>query len=444
MPAAAPLDFLPPQLDRRVLSLSRWLLPLWLRQCSDIRDLQLQDGERLVQALQAFQAGDSRLLLAFRHPSIDDPACMARLLWQEVPRLGRRQGLRWHPAPHAQFLYDRGIPLWAGASMGWLLRRLGGCSIQRGRLDLPALRTARQLLLEGPHPFAVAPEGATNGHNELVSPLEPGVAQLALWTAEELERSGRPEAMTLLPIGIQYRFLRSPWRRIATLIAQLEQEAGLAPGDGPLLDRLLRLSMRFLDILERFYREAYHKPLPTPSLSDPAELLAARLQQLREAALQVVEQALLVEPRGDLTSRCRRLEQAGWDRLFPSQSGSEACPLERGLADRLADATEQQLWHMRMVESFVAVSGRYVRDCPSPERFADLLLLLWDTSCRIQGRDASQRPSLGPRQVLLRIGAPLPVRPLLAHYRQDRRAAVAELTATLQQRLEQLIVATQP
>jgi len=39
------------------------------------------------------------------------------------------------------------------------------------------LRT-RDLFANGKLPMTVAPEGATNGHSEIVSPLERGVAQL--------------------------------------------------------------------------------------------------------------------------------------------------------------------------------------------------------------------------------------------------------------------------
>ena len=151
MPAAAPLDFLPPRLDRRVLALSRRLLPWYLRRQCDITSLEVQNLERLVTAMDRFQAGESRLLLAFRHPSVDDPACLAHLIWRDLAREGRRLGRQWRPRPHFQFLYDRGIPLWAGPRIGWLLQRLGGCSIQRGKLDTAAMRTARQLLLDGPY-----------------------------------------------------------------------------------------------------------------------------------------------------------------------------------------------------------------------------------------------------------------------------------------------------
>lgn len=449
MATGASLAFLPPQLDRRVLAAARLLLPLWLRR-SGIEAVQVDGIERLAEEMQAFQEGRSRLLLAFRHPTVQDPAVLARLLWRDLPR-----HVRFRPRPHAQFLYDRGIPLWAGEAAGWVLSHLGGCSIQRGSLDLPALRTARALLLDGPYPFAVAPEGATNGHNEVVSPLEPGVAQLALWTADDLARAGRGERMVVLPLGLQYGFTRPVWPAIEALLSQLERDAGLSAPDHALeperlYRRMLILAERILTCMEAFYRDAYHQPLPPPgedeTAADPNQQLGTRLARLLDVALQVAEQALAVEPRGTLGERCRRVEQAGWERLYPANANGHGapatppCPLEQGLAERLAQETAQRLWHMRLVESFVAVSGRYVRERPSQERFADTLLILWDTLCRIKGGQPERRPQLGPRRALVRVGVPLAMEPWLVAYRGNRRRAVADLTTELQRQLEGLIV----
>ena len=475
MPSPTSLEFIPPRLDGRVLAGARRLLPLWLHRAG-LRSVRVEGMERLQAAMEAFQGGRSRLLLAFRHPSLDDPAVMAHLLWIDLARAGplgsegdRRH--RFRPRPHAQFLYDRGIPLWAGAPVGWLLSHLGGCSIQRSKLDLPALRTARALLLDGPYPFAVAPEGSTNGHNEVISPLEPGVAQLALWTADDLARAGRPESTTLLPIGLQYSFITPVWPAIERLLRELETEVGLPPTPDRSLEpqrlygRLYSLAVVILTRMESFYRDAYHQPLPKAPDATPASGNAsqepggpgpqasqapasnnsdfgARLSRLMEAALQVAERALAVEGRGDVNERCRRLEQASWDRLYPANGTASppASALERGLASRLAEQTAQQLWHMRLVESFVAVSGRYVKDDPSQERFADTLLILWDTLCRIRGGNPERRPRLGNRRAQIRIGKAIVVGPRLAAYRTDRRGAVASLTADLQREMEGLIV----
>jgi len=472
MANASSLAFLPPRLDPRVLAAARLLLPLWLRS-HGLRRLQVDGMERLEEAMGAFQDGRCRLLLAFRHPSLDDPAVLARLLWHQLPLVGRARSpagrRRFQPRPHAQFLYDRGIPLWAGAPMGWLLAHLGGCSIQRGTLDLPALRTARALLLDGPHPFAVAPEGATNGHNERISPLEPGVAQLALWTADDLAKAGRQETSLILPVGVQYSFLGTVWPAIEVLLLRLEQEAGLPlPAQRSLeperlYGRLLRLAERILDRMERFYRQLQPLPMAEPPHEEsgapgpagqPAgagSSVGVRLERLLDTALQVAEQALDVEPHGDRSSRCRRLEQAGWERIYPANGslitpGSEettaAGPslLEQSLSRRLAEETERKLWHMRLAESFVAVSGDYVRACPSQERFADTLLILWDTLNRIHGASPGPRPSLGPRLARIRVGDALNASSRLPAYRADRRTAVAALTTALQGSLEGLIV----
>ena len=296
------------------------------------------------------------------------------------------------------------------------------------------------------------------------------MAQLALWTADDLDKAGRTEGVQVLPIGLQYSFSEPVWPAIEALLSELEAEVGLPPAANRATDpqqlygRLFSLAERILSRMESFYREGYHQNLPkapepaaglaaSPSegpLADTNTLLGERLNRLMEAALRVVEQALAVEPHGDLTERCRRLEQAGWDRLYPGSGsrsgakGSSSSPapsaLERGLAHRLAEETEQRLWHMRIVESFVAVSGRYVKDDPSQERFADTLLILWDTLCRIRGGNPERRPRLGPRRAHIRIGEPLAITPRLAAYRADRRGEVAALTTDLQGRLEGLIV----
>jgi hypothetical protein len=456
MATAPPLEFLPPRLDGRVLAVGKVVLPLWLRWRCRIDSVEVEGMASLVEAMRSFQAGESRLLLAFRHPSLDDPLSMARLLWVELARAGRQQGLRFDPAPTGQFLFDRGIPLWAGAPMGWLFTRLGGGSIQRSKLDLPALRTARGLLLDGPHPFALAPEGATNGHNELLSPLEPGTAQLAFWTAADLADAGRHERMDLLPIGLQYSYIEPVWGAIEDLLCRLETAAGLTPdpshalAPSRLLERLVLLGERMLEQMEAFYRDKVHLCLPdgeaAPTQSVQTESIANpfghRMQRLMDLALRRVEQSFGMHPSGSLTDRCRRLEQAGWDRLYPAQPAAAAppSPLAKGLADRLAEETEAQLWHMRVVESFVAVSGTYVRERPSQERFADTLLLLWDTQCRIQGQTSNQRPRLGRLRARISIDTPIVVDERMADYRRDRRQAVQSLTEELSLRLQGLIV----
>ncbi|AGY57898.1 phospholipid/glycerol acyltransferase [Gloeobacter kilaueensis] len=434
--AQPPLQFVPPALNPWLVALLPMALPLWLRWQTPLAAIRTEQVERLVDLYRDFQAGKVRFLLAFRHPSTYDPFAMGYLLSQAVPRVARERGVALKEPIHAFFLYDRGIPLWAGRAVGWLLPRLGGTSIQRGKLDRLGLRSARELFVNGPLPLMAAPEGGTNGHSEIVSPLEPGIAQLGFWCAEDLAAAGRSEAVFIVPVGIQYSYLQPPWQALDRLLAELERDTGLASMSGlDRYERLLRVGDRILGQVENFYSRFYQRKL------EVQPDFAARLTALLEAALQVAEQFFDLPGKGSLIDRCRRIEQAGWERIFRDELGNLS-PTERGLANLIAEETDLRMWHMRLVESFVAVTGSYVRSKPTADRFAETALIAQRTVRRLKGEDPLQVPSLGQQQVRVSVGEPLSVSERFAAYKSNRQGAkqaVATLTSDLQAALEGLI-----
>lgn len=463
--AQPPLDFIPPTLNPWVLKGAQVLLPLWLKWFGEPTTVETQHVERLVDLYQQFQAGKIRLMLAFRHPSPDDSFCLGYLMWNALPKTAQRLGVRLTSPVHAHFIYDRGIPLWAGQGVGWLYSQLGGTPIQRGKVDIPGLRCARNLFANGQVPIAASPEGANNGHNEIISPLEPGIAQLGFWCVEDLRKAGRDEAVLLVPIGLQYQYLTPPWNAVEALITQLESESGLAHTVDPnlvaqlmgtlpdsdlppqhlaeLYGRLYRLGEHILNLMERYYREFYHRVMPElePSGGMNAQL-TQRLQRLLVVALEVAETYFDLQPKGSVIDRCRRIEQAGWDWIYREElRDSEAVSaIERGLADRIAEEASLRMWHMRVVESFVAVTGRYVMEKPTAERFAETTLLLRDTVMRLEGRNPFPRPQLGRQKARVTIGEPLVVSDRWLDYKANRRQAVSDLTQDLQFALESMIV----
>ncbi|NJN01993.1 MAG: 1-acyl-sn-glycerol-3-phosphate acyltransferase [Leptolyngbyaceae cyanobacterium RM1_1_2] len=469
--AQPPLKFIEPRFNPAVLQGMRYLMPLWMRGQTDLIQIQAENTDGLVKAYQQFQSGQTRLLIAFRHPSPEDAFCLAHLMWYLLPQRARQLDAAIAGLPHIHFIYDRGIPLWAGQWLGWLYSRLGGTPIQRGKVDIAGLRSARHLFASGQFPMAAAPEGANNGHTEIVSPLEPGIAQLGFWCVEDLRKANRDEAVIIIPLGIKYRYLKAPWQTVEQLLTQLEAECGLSqppelaqvqqlkaqlaksshlpPQTATLYARLLRLGEHLLSLMENYYREFYHMALlPAETELSPAETtdgfnirLAQRLDRLLKAALTVAETYFNLVPKGSLIDRCRRLEQAGWDWIYrdelrPSQSLSA---VERGLADRIAEEASLRMWHMRLVESFVAVTGRYFLEKPTVERFAETVLLLRDTIARIQGRNPFPRLQLGQQAVKMTVGEPISVSDRAPAYRHSRRQAVADLTQDLQAALEGLI-----
>lgn len=464
--AQPPLEFIPPAFSPLVLRVLQLALPFWLRSRTNITHIQADNVEALAELYRQFQAGKIRLMMAFRHPSVEDPLCMAHLLGHLVPQTARQQGISLQHPIHAYFMYDRGIPLWAGAWAGWLYSRIGGTPIHRGKLDRLGLRSARDLFVNGSLPIAAAPEGATNGHNEIVSPLEPGIAQIGFWCVEDLLKAGRSEQVLIVPIGIQYRYVEPPWKPLEELLSELEAASGLSI-DGVsqssdvltenlgeaenLYRRLYRLGEHLLTLMEQFYSEFYHQTLSTASTrmssgtaTNADQEFTRRLQALLNVALQVAEQYFGLQPKGSLIDRCRRLEQAGWDWIYREDiKNIEALsPLERGLADRIAEEASLKMWHMRVVESFVSVTGKYVLEKPTVERFAETTLLLWDMVTRIKGGNPFRRPRLGKQWVQMTVGRPISVSDRWETYQASRRSAklaVADLTQDLQVALETMI-----
>ncbi|MFM1841423.1 MAG: hypothetical protein RLZZ490_154 [Cyanobacteriota bacterium] len=457
--AQPPLDFIPPQLSPWLLTIGPLLLPWWIKSQTAIAKIEVKNLDVLTQAYTDFKQGKTRLLLAFRHPSINDPLCMGYLFWHPLAKALKMGTMQPPPISHSHFMYDRGIPLWGGQFIQWLFPRLGGTSIQRGKLDRPGLRSARELMLNGDYPLAAAPEGATNGHNEIISPLEPGIAQLGFWCAEDLQKAGRSEQVIILPVGIQYFYLSPPWAEIEALLSQLETDCGLTADprhdlkEASLYKRLYQLGEVMLDLMETFYRDYYHRTLPPvaeleQSLaenfntleSDPNQLLASRLQNLLNIALTVGEEYFQIKAKGLLTDRCRRLEQAGWDYIYREELRNEQslCTVQRGLADRLAEEADLRMWHMRLVENFVAVTGRYVRENPTAERFADTLLQLASVVDRMKGGNGD-RPSLGHQRAQVTLGEPIHINDYCANYKSNRKQAIADVTQMLQERLQTLI-----
>ncbi|MEA5556407.1 1-acyl-sn-glycerol-3-phosphate acyltransferase [Nodularia spumigena] len=456
--AQAPLEFIPPAFNPLVLKGFHLLLPSWINWQTAITQIEADNVEVLVDLYRQFQEGKVRFLLAFRHPKTDDPFCLTYLFSQLVPKVARKQNTALHLPIHAHFIYDRGIPLWAGSYVGWIASRLGGTSIQRGKADWTGLRSARDLFANGQFPMAAAPEGATNGLSEFLSPLEPGIAQLGFWCAEDLQKQERSEQVLIVPVGIKYDYVAAPWSAIANLLSELEASSGLMVHSGQqnevsclesLYPRLLTLAEHLLSLMEQFYTRFYHQTLPDAKTieaetTDRNAALVIRLQALLDTALRISEEYFNLLSKGQLSDRCRRVEQAGWNYIFREEFKDikALSPVEKALGDRVADEANSRMWHMRLVESFVAVSGNYIREKPTAERFAETTLILWKMIARIKGDKAVQLPQLGKQRVKITIGEPISVSERYPGYKENRleaRKAVADLTNDLQQKLENLI-----
>ncbi len=440
----------------------RWLLPIVLRfrtrpwLPTGIVHIEGKNAEILAKLYQQFQNDKVRFLIAFRHPEVEDPLCMLYLLSRIVPRVARQQGIVLQHPVHSYFVYDRGMTVWTGKWLGWLFSRIGGIPIHRGRrLDRQAIQTARELFVNGKFPIAVAPEGGNNGHSGIVSPLEPGVAQMGFWCVEDLHKANRSETVFIVPVGIQYRYAQQPWSKIDELLSKLEADSGLplqkidvsaSPNQEEIYyQRICRLGEYLITEMEEFYRRFYHQEIPkTIESTNSNQALIDRLHRLMNTALKVTEQHFGLQPQGNFIDRCRRLEEAGWNYIYREDLPDidDLPPFKRGLADWIAEEADLRMRHMRLVESFVAVNSTYIQEQPTAERFAETTLLMFDMLSRIKDTTFPGRPRLGWKEAQITVGEPISVTERWENLSGDRHAvrqAVNILTKDLQVALEKLL-----
>jgi 1-acyl-sn-glycerol-3-phosphate acyltransferase len=457
-----PLKFIPHHFNPFILQIFRWLLPIVLRfrtrpwLPAGIVQVEGENVETLAKLYQQFQAGKIRFLIAFRHPEVEDPLCMLYLLSYILPRVARQQDIQLRSPLHSYFLYDRGMTIWAGDWLGWLFSRVGGVPIRRGRrLDRKAIQTARDLFSHGQMPIAVAPEGGNNGHSGVVSPLEPGVAQLGFWCVEDLEKAQGDQTVFIVPVAIQYSYVQPPWSRLDWLLSKLEADSGLGvveQGSNHQLEvyyqRICCLAEYLITQMEEFYRRFYHRDIPKTNSVDESttrnQMIISRLHHLMDTALQVAEEYFGVTPQGNFIDRCRRLEETGWNYIYRDDIADiqALAPFQRGLADWVACEADLKMQHMRIVETFVAVTANYIQEKPTPERLAETALLMFDLLSRIQESTLPGRPSLGFRKATITVGEPISVTERWQKSQGDRpatRQAVSQLTKDLQNALQTMI-----
>jgi len=457
-----PLKFIPQRHNPFVVKIVSWFLPFILRVRTrpwlpaGIVNIEAKNAEVLAKLYHDFQAGKVRFLIAFRHPEVEDPLSMLYLLSRIVPKVAREKGISLKYPVHSHFMYERGMTLWAGNWLGWLFSRLGGVPIRRGRrVDRNAIQMARELFANAEMPIAIAPEGGTNGHSSIVSPLEPGVAQLGFWCVEDLKKANRKEQVFIIPIGIKYSYVNPPWQKIDWLLSKLEADSGLPitelsqtgkEREGILYQRVLRLAAYLISEMEEFYHRFYHQDFPEIISSEVPinEVLITRLHRLMDTALKITEKYFNLQSQGNFIDRCRRLEDAGWNYIYRDDIADiqSLPPFKRGLADWIAEEADLKMQHMRIAESFVAVTANYILEKPTPERFAETLLLMFDMLSRIQDSTLPGRPRLGLKQSMISVGEPINVNTRWENCQGNKQAlrkGVSELTQDLQVMLEGLI-----
>lgn len=394
-------DFYPPRPSPIALRAAYAVLPLALRVICGVSRVQVpaEDIERLDRATR------QSCIIAPNHPSRVEPMIVAEL----ARRLGR--SFYFVSARENFELFG-----------GHILQELGAYSIARGLPDRPSLAMTRALLAEKDKPVVLFPEGEVYHHNDLMLPLNPGVAQIGFWALADIGKLGKEPHLEIVPIAVKYRFLGDTTASISRRLRRLEKAVGIPEPQVDWRVCVHTIGERIVGTLEKRYNLRTEGALPE------------RIDSLKQCILRRGFAALGLELRpGSMPEQMRTLFNA----VRELQVDEPRSEYEEKIAAQRVRQAQAVLDDLQRFGDSILTSGHYVDDHPTYERLGDLLGRMED---EVFGHHA--RYPL--RVALVRVGEPVRLQEFAGDYAKDKRAAVALATEQVAARIAGLLEALAP
>jgi 1-acyl-sn-glycerol-3-phosphate acyltransferase len=377
--------------------------------------------------------GDSRCILAFRHPNGGEPQLLTWFVLYRLRQVAAKAEVSFAIRPHIVFVYGYEVLRWGGSIARLVMPRLGAMPVHHAKLDSSGMARIYKAIVDGPYPLAIAPEGQVSYTTEDIPRLEQGTIRIGFHAADRIAKSGRDCPVEVLPVSVHFRYGR--WGKITLELAlkRIERYTGFRRlgQKNPLLpfaERLRRCRDHILEVNEKRYGIPPERESP---FSD-------RIDRLMAAGLEAAERILGRKPGdgGDVFNRIYFLQQLCWDRIFlPGRHTlSGMSSVERSVADLMAG----EAWHAsRHLE--LADFSWYFRT-PLPREEAPLHLKieyvqnLWDFANRTMGGAYANRVMyIYPRRVILQAGPAINLTERLPEYRRDRKAAITGAMTALRE-----------
>jgi 1-acyl-sn-glycerol-3-phosphate acyltransferase len=285
-----------------------------------------------------------------------------------------------------------------------ILRRHGCFSINREGTGLAGYRLAVDILRTSPHPLVLFPEGEIYHNNDHPAPFRTGAAAIARSAAHRARRR-----IVCIPAAIRYWYLGDPTPELTPLLGRLERHLLGAPQpEAALAPRVYRLAQEWVSRREAAY---LGQPQKGP--------LGSRTTALAETILNRLEKAYGVAPEGgNIPERVNGLRRLALPRL------ERAPPAE---PDRRH--AERDLEDLHVAAQLFSYAQDYLDDCPTLEHVGEILDKFEEDIL-----DVPTATARADRRGAMLFGEPIEVRPS-----GDTTADVAQLTDSLERRVQELL-----
>lgn len=416
------------------LAATRILGPFYSRFTLRLARIAIEGRDALVSEYERAVRGESRFVIAYRHPGDSDP----HLVFYALTELLRNVAPATAPdnRPGAWYPSGKEVQLWASKLVLWSLRNAGIVPVRHGAVDRSVIEYLVSAVAERPRPMAIAPEGMATFHRDRVPELEPGTTRIAFMARERLARETPGMGVRIVPVAIDYDYSRttSP-ARLNAFLSRLEKRVGIKTGKkaaATARERLLAIWERLIQSIEAAYARSWGiKPLPAEAG------LAARGIHLADASVSRLEAYYGVEPAQTLKSRILNVRAEAIERvLFPSGELERQSAVERAMSERGA----AEAFYLDKVYLAAALlqfmDPSYIDEPCDIDRLVETAQNLHDLANRLEGKDMKHRSAFFRKDARIIVGEAFEVDRLEGESRKD---AVERAHAQLKASLEGLI-----
>ena len=417
-----------PRISKLFLFMLKFLSRPYLSLFFGLAGITLRGDHFLFDAFKRALAKESRCIIAFRHPNGGEPQLLAWFFFFRLKAYAARKKIRFARKPHAIFLYGYEVVRWGGLPARLIMPNVGAMPIHHSKIDSKGMNRIYKALIDGPYPLALAPEGQVSYTTDSVPRLEAGAIRFGFNAAQQLSQmADNPVPVEILPLSIHFSY--KSWGRILMekLLRKIEKLCGFSRSSRaqlPLSGRLCRCRDHILAVNENRYAIE----------ADTSLSFEERLDQVNEAALKTAEKMLGIKSDGDFFSRLYKIRQQCWDRIFlPNLDNfNEMSYLEHNALDMKAG----EAWYIARHQELADFCWYFRHPVPTEESALhakiEYIQNLWDFANRTMGGAISGRVNIFPRKVIIQAAPVINLSEYLPHYREDKKAAIAEVMPVLE------------
>lgn len=297
---------------------------------------------------------------------------------------------------------------------GFVLRRLGHFSIERGAHDQPALDHAIEVVRQGDKVLVIFPEGEIFYLNEKVQNFHAGAIEIGMQAL--LKEGGQVNDIFILPMAIKYHYTQHIDATIARHIYRMENQLMLPHSEKPAAERLFAIQKKLFEI------EVLHQGVELQF--DESKPLSEHVQFLQRAVIGAIQarHANLHTYQKQIIDQTWQLQAELREAIGLSKDKTEKAEMQKDL-EALEKMAQLTSWR-----------PSYYRENPSDDRMAEALMKIERELYRIK------RPhQLARRRVSVDISEPISLSDYKAEYQADPRAVRHQMTEALHSRVQAMV-----